>query len=641
MLNIILSFLRNHRLILALAFLLTLIIKAPLFAFPFVAGDAYQGINIYHFSNLAVDEDFYLSRGKEVLEGHALGNPLIREGKEIFPDYYFNITEQVLVKPWYLLGLGDSIDIVTLYAVYNTVGVFALILLLYFFALRLRPDKLFAATVAVFVVGGYFVVDNRTFFEPVFNMYGRSLYPYIGSLAFFGYLILCMRALQTPTRIRLAFAGIAFGVLSYVYSYAWTFALLFNGSLFLICAFRRDWRTTKHVFLISCIGVLMGAYNVVRTVQFLASPAGQQFLYFYGAHYGRTLAYSKLGPLILTLFGLFVYFFERGAVREKEVGAASGSIPRRIIGENGSAETHQSSPVSEVPPRGEVPDSVPSWAVVYALLLAGWFALNQQFITGMNVQPNHYLWYYSSPALIIAFSYGCFAVIGKKQLRSIVFGLAITVFLLNAAGEHYNAFVSTLSERLAEQTYAPALTFLAKETVPGVVLAADDSPELLITVYTPHNVLWQRNLAELNDNPISRHQDALLIYLFLNREARRDPAAYLRRILEEKDNHSSYKNIYTDIEGYLSGLSRSEYDSWSRQGSEDFVKYRTALIGLLIERYDALLKNPRGFEELLTQYGVNWVLWDANRQPEWDVSGLQGLQEVASTSNIFLFARPQ
>ena len=57
------------------AVLLTLVIELPLILYPLVTHDTYRGINIAHFGS---DEHFYLTRGKEALEGHTLGNSVLR-----------------------------------------------------------------------------------------------------------------------------------------------------------------------------------------------------------------------------------------------------------------------------------------------------------------------------------------------------------------------------------------------------------------------------------------------------------------------------------------------------------------------------------------------------------------------------------
>src|SRR3989338_1042866 len=113
----------------ALLILLTLLVEAPIIAFPFYAGDVYKGINIAPFGN---DELYYLSRGKAVLEGHPLGQPFISGVGEV-PDSFMSNVEYVYMAPLGALGLAPYIDVPTLYNILNTIGVFVLLLLIYLF----------------------------------------------------------------------------------------------------------------------------------------------------------------------------------------------------------------------------------------------------------------------------------------------------------------------------------------------------------------------------------------------------------------------------------------------------------------------------------------------------------------------------
>lgn len=586
------TFVTEHRMILLFALVLTLLVKSPLLAFPSVAADAYRGINLYHYGNLAADEDFYLSRGKEVLDGHGLGNPLIREGKDTYPDYYFTLNEYLLVGPFYILGLADNINIATLYAIYSFVGVFALIIGIYFFALHLRADKLFAVLVAIAVVSGYSLIEN-SFFAPVFNMYGRALHPALSSLAVFSYLILCLRALKVPSFKRILIAGAMFGALSYIYSYAWTFVAVFNGFLFLLFTCKRDWPSAKRIVFISSLGALISLYNVIRTVSYMLSPAGQQFSYFYGAASGHTFVYRKLGLLVLLSFGLFAY-------RKRDT----------------------------------------NWPIPFALLLSGWFCINQQALTGIRIQPNHYLWYYTEPAFVIALSYALWSYLQTYRAKMVVCFFVIGLFLLNTTIAQFNAFSLTLPQRLHEQEYRPALDELNKDEHQGVVLAAaDDDAEFLVTVYTPHDLFWQRNLAQFNDNPIERHRDALILYLYLNKNARGNPGNYLEAILRDGDDSSVYKVLYQDIEGYASGFGLHEYNRRVLENGDDFKRFRQDFLQAFLEDYEKVAKERDGFEKLLDFYGVNWVLWDRTRQPEWNLAILRGLKEVAVQDSIVLYSR--
>ena len=127
---------------------LALLVEAPLIAFPFYAGEQYQGINIAHFGN---DEHFYLSRAKEVLESHSLGQPYLAEGKNN-PDSFLVNAEQIAVAPLRLLGLSEA-DVVTYYNVLNFLGLIALLFLIYRLVLAFSENMLLSATTAGIVIG--------------------------------------------------------------------------------------------------------------------------------------------------------------------------------------------------------------------------------------------------------------------------------------------------------------------------------------------------------------------------------------------------------------------------------------------------------------------------------------------------------
>jgi len=149
---------KAHGWIISGSFLLTIIIFAPLLVFPGVIKDKYQGININHFGG---DAHYYLTRGKEVLDGHGLGSPMLREGKN-GADVQLSYSEYILLAPIKLLGLEKKFNIVSIYNVYNFIGVFFLILLIYFFVLQLSDSKLLSIATALFVVGGYSIVFFKT-----------------------------------------------------------------------------------------------------------------------------------------------------------------------------------------------------------------------------------------------------------------------------------------------------------------------------------------------------------------------------------------------------------------------------------------------------------------------------------------------
>ncbi|MDD4271843.1 MAG: hypothetical protein PHF50_03485 [Patescibacteria group bacterium] len=292
------NFGHEHGWIIIASFLLTFIIFAPLLAFPGFIKDKYHGININRFSG---DAHFYLTRGKEVLDGHGLGSPVLRGGKEGM-DVQLSSSEYILLAPIKLLGLEKKFNIASIYNFYNFIGVFFLILLIYFFVWQLSGSKLLSIAAALFVVGGYSIVYNKSLFYSDFNVYARVIYPYFSSLILFAYLNLLVAGLKTAKLKYKILAGLVFGLLFYIYFYAWTFALAFNACLLLIYLFRKDFSEAKAISLISGIGLGLGLYNLIRLVSLLNPENGSQTAYFMAMSYGHAPVFSKIGFIALVIF---------------------------------------------------------------------------------------------------------------------------------------------------------------------------------------------------------------------------------------------------------------------------------------------------------------------------------------------------
>ncbi|QQG42881.1 MAG: hypothetical protein HYW15_01585 [Candidatus Giovannonibacteria bacterium] len=573
---------REHGLIIILGLLLTLLIEAPLLVFPFVSKN-YQGINIPHFGT---DSHFYLSRAKEALEGRGMGNPWLREGKER-QDIMFMYNERALTAPIRFLGLADRINVVTLYNIYNFIGIFILILLAYFFVWQLSGSKLLSAVAAVFAIGGYHIV-YRQFLYNDFNIYGRPMFPYMSSLAFFAYLNLLVLWLRTKKFIYGLFSAVALGSLFYIYFFAWTFALALNGALFLLYFLKREWAPAKSLTLISAAGVLIGFYNLFQMWALFQSDIGAQIAYFHWSSRTHLPIFSKIGAAMLLLLAFFWY-----RKRNNE----------RII-------------------------------LISALILAGWISLNQQIITGKAVEIGHYYWYFIVPLSILAGLYMLWELLDNFAWRKQLFASMLVVVFLHGALGQYRSFFITLPGKEYEQSYRPIIAELKKDAAPGVVLAADDYLAYLIAIYTDRDLFWA-GAASQTIMPFSRFSDMLYVYAYLNKEARGDFAGYLRSLMSDATDDSFYKGLYGFIEGFSSGMDYYDYVYKAKTDKNVIGPHRERLIADLAREYSQLTGGG-GMAGLLKKYGVKYIVWDKNRHPEWDLSFLK-FKLLLEHNNIDLY----
>ncbi|QQG42865.1 MAG: hypothetical protein HYW15_01505 [Candidatus Giovannonibacteria bacterium] len=575
------GFLKEHRFILISAIFLALAVISPTLLFPLLAGDSYKGINLGEWD----DDAAYIAKGREILESHSLGNIFLKIGKNDSSDPHQVYIEYLLLAPVRMLGLSSvaKSHIVALYGFYAFLGVALLILFIYFFVLNLSGNKLLSAAAALFAVGGHELV--KLYHLPVtavaynFNIFSRPIMPVYGLLALFIYINLLAKSLRESGWRCVFWAGISFGALFYVYPYTWTFALALTGSLFLIYLFLRDWGQAKKVFYISAIGFAVGSYALVLFLSFISSEIGKQIAGFTTFISHAPAPFSKLSFLILIMAIIYAY-----KNRDKK-----------------------------------------DYPILLAIILASWITLNQQVITGRDPQGvDHYFWYFTIPTSIVAGSYVSWALVwgwerGKLILQkygSALLGIVIIVAFLNTAGQQYARTIVMMGTKEYAQSYRPIIDTLNRDPKPGVILSSELFYGEFFPVYTDHDLFWAMHAFNFA-TPIERMKDALYLYAYLDKEARGDFAGALYKI-DAGGVKKAYGRHYSSI-----------YTALSREKTID----------LLSGEYKKIVDNPEGIINILKKAEVNYIVWDKNTNPEWDLSPLaNNLQEIAASNNIYLYA---
>lgn len=583
--------LKKHWLVIVGGLALATLILSPLILFPLMSKGAYQGINA---GNLGSDELDYLARGKDVLEGHGLGNPILREGKDR-PDYHHAYTEYWILAPVKWLGLANTVDITTIYDIYTFVGVFLLILLIYRLVLQLSPDKLLAATAAFFVVGGYMFViihlPNISPFTSDFNLYGRPVFPLFSSLVFFIYLNILLKVISGSSKKYLAAAAIIFGLSFYIYFFNWSFSLALNASLAAVYLWKHDWAIVKKVTFITAVGLIIGSYNLYDLWVFIHSDLARQYAYFFMEQHNRVPVVNKLSLAITGLFALF-------------------SIKHR---------------------------NDRWWWLIASMIVSGWLAFNQQIFTNTVLQPQHYFWYFVTPTTIIAGLYMLWRLAPSDRYRQA--GLIILLILpfVNTALRQYRGTLTTFPIIRREQDYRPLIDYLKKDSQPGVILASNDFYGHLFIVYTNHDLFWNERAPQFFI-PADRLKDALFVYLYLHKDARNSLADFINKEMANPTGaNETYRNLYINLEGYYSGLDSDTYVYKSAHDDQGILAERSALIAQLDRQYRQLARDG-GISAILKKYGVNYIAWDAVKNPEWDLTFFPNLKAVASSDGVHLYA---
>lgn len=579
---------KEHWFIAIIAGALAAIVIFPLVWFRLVIPPgAYQGINPADFG---IDELWYLSRGKEILEGHGLGNAVLLEGKD-GQESHFQYGEYVLTLPLRWLGLGDRVDIVMLYHVYNVIGVMALVVSIYFFIWQLARDRRVAMLSAAFVVGGYSIVYYHRLFTPELIVYGRAISPYTHSVVFFVFLNLFVRAMQRRGWRPILFAGCAFGMLFYTYFFAWTFAGAMLASYAMIRVAKKDFFIARRTLAVGAVGLLLGSYNLVRMAQFFSTPDGAQRSFFHWTIY----SHWPLFNITLAVFTVCV------------IG---------LVALRRSFDT-------------------PTMVVV-ALTASGWFALNQQILTGRIVQPFHYHWYFIVPTVIM----GGFLLVWPLvplPWKKPVFVIGMVILMTHAAVGQFRASAIGIDTKLAAQQYRPFLDILNRDSAPGVVLAPDDKEIYLYTVYTSRDVFWNSTGAVLYTTSIERMEDVLFVYCYLATTCRDNFVAFYRSAMDDRMPGSMYRDVFASIEGVRSGLGFYEYQAERSHPGELLLRQREDMLRRFGARYAEVSASPSAMRALLDAYDIRYVVLDRQRHPEWSIDGMPSAARVADSGNMVLY----
>lgn len=551
------SVIREHRGALVGALAAAFLVFSPLVGFLFLA-DSYQGINA---GNFLQDEFHYLAKGREVLDGNGLGNIVLREGKDWYnPEQKY---AEYIVLPLRWLGLSQKVDISDVFTAYGFVGVFVLVLLIYFFLLQLSRDKRLALLSALFIVLAYNLVTRYNFID-YFNIYGRPVIPLSSSLIFFFYLNLLVKSLQSRERVYALGAAAAFGLSFYIYLYCWTFILVLNGILAALYLLKRERAQCKKVLVISSLGLLAGSFEILILYFFAQSDMGRQILSFTGGAFSREFTFIKISWLALAFF--FFYLLRN---RNDE-----------------------------------------NWPLLLALILAGIVSINQQLITGRQFQSFHYFWNFIIPTISAVGLYMVWSVVVSPVLRRALFYTLLPLIFVNSATQSYVGVHSTLQLKNYAQNYRPVIDYLKTDSNPSVILASDQFYELLFIAYTPHDLFWHGTALAFN-TPGNTIRDAFVVYRSLNKSLRTQPLDYAGSSAMPAGH---YKDLYLALQHYVVTILGKDEDAF----------------------YHALAV-PEEVTNILKRHQVKYIVWDKNRNPEWDLSGLRGLREVMAYRNIYVY----
>ena len=368
---------KKNKLAFGFAFIVGLIYIAPNVFFILSLGGAYKGIPLQ-----VADEDFYLARIREILDGHPLiGSVSLFEYKnqpslsppagEFFyalPSLMFNISPvNVLIASRFFLP-------------------FILFLLVYFLARKLTEDNNFFSpeingiAAALFVTLGRDLFDFRSIFNYLkgmgapgdFLIWTKPVNPVLGAIFLMSFLI-CLWLIIAKQEIKwrkfyITGASLSLTLMIGNYFFSWGIAASIVAALILIYLFKKEYKRAKNLIIVVVFGFFLSAPYWYGVWQARQSPWYQESLLRKGLFYTRYPLFNKIMLMTLVIYLLFIFlpFFLQAVRREKNV----------FHFENWH------------------------WFSI-AFILGSLWVYVQQIITGMTIWPYHFAQYTISLAIIV------------------------------------------------------------------------------------------------------------------------------------------------------------------------------------------------------------------------------------------------
>lgn len=567
----------NHKWAVILAVLIGLIITLPQIYFRIAHQDIYQGINLS-----GPDLETYSMRVQEVRDGYfSIASPAWLEGKDL--PYLLTPLSEIISS---LLGSIFGLDITNTAILARFVFPFFIFLFIYILIYQWIKKKSIALTAAATVslstnlvsfkeLWNLFFTDQKTlqFFLPM----ARFIIPQVPIFFFFGFLVLFWFFLKRNNWFYGIISGIILGLSFYVYPYTWTFLFAFLGCLILVFIFTKQWIKIKNILLIFVIALLVTIPFFWNLWQAMNHPFYADASLRYGMVKGHT---PQVGLIVSITLIIFLLFFTR---KQKE-----------------------------------------KYYFCLALVLTPLIVLNQQVITGIVLAPAHYHWYFHKPLAIIFLIIILFEQLDKRikkpNFKKICcFSLVAIIFAVN----FYNAWiVQSYSYKLKEpitiefnQRYGSVLDWFNNNAKKDEVVVAVDPVSYLIPVYTSLN---------------SAIADEGRLSLMAN-----DEQIFERNFLEMCFNGLTAENAEEFFFSNRRMISGMFYAQYYRRNFGGYEKIPDERLYFLIEQYKIFLSVP--LEEILRKYQVNYLVWDIEKSPEWQIDKYPFFKQIYQVGDVKIY----
>ncbi len=439
-------FSRKYWMVFFFAVLVGLLMISSQLMFRVWMGNRYRGIAPI-ISPVSQDAAWYHAVMAEAMRGGKPWNAVLLETKHR-PYPIPDLAERIMALPgrWFHAGadnvlLGWRFVLPTLF-----------LLVVYSVSWRLTRSRLFSLTSATAVVClSYVVYGPLNAFSILFGrtppllytLYDRPVHPQFEAPFLWALFYVWIRVFEQPDKKKYWLsAGLIIGLLMYTYVWAWTWSLALLFALIVQSMQARQPRVFIALLKSGGVGMALGLPALISVIS-ASHDAG--YALRLAAVFGHQFAsWTYNVPLILALGALYA--------------------ARRFV----SAHIYRLS---------------------VAGLMATFIAVNQQIVTGISLQPDHYMSMIGSSLVLWIFL--CVGWSGMKSSHPRI--AAVIVLLLSLTVQmlfQYRIFTSNRVFMANLQLFSGVATWLNEHATRDDVVFSNQNIGLLIPIYTPAHLWW-------------------------------------------------------------------------------------------------------------------------------------------------------
>lgn len=253
----------------------------------------------------------------------------------------------------------------------------------------------------------------------------------------------------------------------------------------------------------------------------------------------------------------------------------------------------------------------------FFLLLSAFIVSNHQVVTGMEIQAHHYYEFTNKPCVFIALVCIWDYFLKKiKYLRAVlVNSLIIGLICLFAIGVQISSLFYWKADFIYYQNYHPFFNWLNTDSLKDSVVYSNEVISEFIPVYTHNNVYWAPHSVEYVLVPLERNIHNYFSLMRINGVRPDEAKDYFYNNRNEVGKLVHGCQYWKNTCGTCGCMPDLILDNLANNYNESFSV---------------------SLNEYLKQYRLDYILWDKNEDPDWDLGGLD-LEMAISQNNIELY----